>query len=101
MANAAKRMKVKKDKHNEAIRTMKGFVVVDEPVVEEKVDVVVDVDAGTVTGIDVVDDVTPTDDYTEDELNEMTKAELQDVAEELGLDTGGKKAELIERILNA
>ena len=103
MANAAKRMKEKKAVQLEKLLKAKGGFV-EESVVEEKVDEVVEIDTGTVTSVDVVDGEpvdAPTDEYTEEELNEMTKGELQDIAEELGLDTDGKKAELIERILNA
>ena len=101
MANAAKRMKEKKARQLAALLKAKGGV--EEPVVEEKVDEVVEVDAGTVTSVDVVDEPVdaPTDEYTEDELNAMLKSELVDIAEELGLDEDGTKAELIERILNS
>lgn len=87
MANAAKLMKQKKVNINEAMKIMKGKV---EPEV-------VEVESGTVTDIDVVD----ADEYTEEELSSKLKNELIEIAEELGLDITGTKAELIEKILEA
>lgn len=40
-------------------------------------------------------------DFNEAELRKMKKADLQEVAEELGLDTEGTVNELIERIMDA
>ena len=89
MANAAKRMKEKKAKQLKEI--MKAKDIVEEVVAPVVV-------AGVVTDV-TVDDVE--DDYTEDDLNDMLKSELIELAESLDLDTDGKKAELIERILEA
>ena len=85
MANAAKLMKQKKVNINEAMKIMKGKV---EPEV-------VEVESGTVTDVNVLDG------YTEEELSSKLKNELIEIAEELGLDITGTKAELIEKILEA
>jgi len=39
------------------------------------------------------------EDYTEDDLNSHKKADLKNIAAEMGLDVNGTKNELIERIL--
>jgi len=48
-----------------------------------------------------VDNIKDDNDFNESELRKMKKADLQEVAEELGLDTEGTVNELIERILDA
>lgn len=89
MANAAKRMKEKKAKQLEEILKAKSgvveYVVDDAPV------------AGVVTDVTVDED----GDYTEEDLKDMFKSDLIELAESLYLDTDGTKAELVERILDA
>jgi len=96
MANAAKRMKEKKAAQlAEAIKSKKLKLALGE-VVEEVISAPV---VGVVTDV-VVDDVDDGE-YTEDELNDMLKADLIELAESLGLDTDGKREVLIDRILTA
>lgn len=94
MANAAKRMKEKKQRQHLAILKSKGLLQEDLNVVEETTKDIIDIDAGTVTGIDIV-----TGEFTEEELNEKYKDELIEIAETLGVDATGSKKNLIKAIL--
>ena len=87
MANAAKRMKEKKARRRAALLKAKSKSSVE--------DVTTVVDDGVVTNVDVVNAT----EYSESELNGKLKSELIDIAEELGIDSTGTKAELVEKIL--
>jgi hypothetical protein len=67
---------------------------IDINIVEEYVEPMEEseISGGVVTNIEVVM-------FTEEELTSKYKSELVEIAEELGLDTAGTKAELIEKIL--
>jgi len=83
MANAAKRMKEKKQRMLEARKAAKLGLIVEAPVKT--------IESGTVTDVNVVN--------MESELKGMSKSKLIDLAENLELDSSGTKAELIEKIL--
>ena len=89
MANAAKRMKEKKEK----MRLSK------QGISDVKF-------TGVVTGVEVLDAELDNDfdnedvSYDAESLEAMKKSDLVELAEELELDTTGTKAEIIERLLD-
>jgi hypothetical protein len=94
----------KKQKELKRLRNEPPVVV--EPVVEEKIEEVIvepvfDLDEPIVETVDIFNDpiIETVIEKTEDELKALNKSELITLAEQLGINTKGTKAELIARIL--